>query len=316
MPEIKIFFATDIHGSETVFRKFLNAAQVYKPDVMMLGGDLTGRLIVPMIKFANGKTAFNWQDKNYTVNEGEAANYEKQLRAAGAYPYATTPDQMAVLQKNPAELKRTYRELVCFSVLQWMELAEERLAKDGIECYFLPGNDDDLMIDETFYKAKWVTNPEGKVTPVKGEYEMIATGFTNFNPWRSARELNEDQLLEKLEGMASKLIKPGKAIFNLHCPPFKSDLDTGLLLDSNLNPISGSGGEQAGPLGSKAVRQIIESYQPMLGLHGHIPESSGITRLGKTVCINPGSEAEEGALHGVLVVLDGERVKGHMLTNT
>ncbi len=316
MADMKIFFATDLHGSDATFRKFLNAAQVYKPDVMILGGDMTGRQVIPFIKFANGKAAFTWQGKDITAEPDEISNYERQVRSAGAYPFFTTPDQFTQLKSNPNDLKRTFRETICYSVLQWIEMADDRLGKAGIECYFLPGNDDDLLVDETFYKAQWVKNPEGKVLILRGEYEMISTGFTNLNPWRSFRELNEDQLLEKLESMAGRLNLPSRAIFNFHCPPYKTDLDFGVLLDSNLNPIGGEGNEQGGPLGSKAVRQIIETYQPLLSLHGHVPESSGIIKMNKTVCVNPGSEAEEGALHAALVVMDSQRVKGHMLTNS
>ena len=168
MADMKIFFATDLHGSDATFRKFLNAAQVYKPDVMILGGDMTGRQVIPFIKFANGKAAFTWQGKDITAEPDEIPNYARQIRSAGAYPFYTTPDQFTQLKSNPNDLKRTYRETICYSVLEWIEMADERLGKAGIECYFLPGNDDDLLVDETFYKAQWVKNPEGKVVILRG----------------------------------------------------------------------------------------------------------------------------------------------------
>src|SRR5580658_4485313 len=46
---MKIFFATDIHGSEICWKKFLNAAAFYKADMVVLGGDVTGKAMVPII---------------------------------------------------------------------------------------------------------------------------------------------------------------------------------------------------------------------------------------------------------------------------
>ena len=36
---MRIYFATDIHGSEVCWRKFLNAARFYQADKLILGGD-------------------------------------------------------------------------------------------------------------------------------------------------------------------------------------------------------------------------------------------------------------------------------------
>src|SRR6266568_2674048 len=49
-----IFFATDIHGSERCFIKFINAAKFYQADVLILGGDITGKAMVPIVRQANG----------------------------------------------------------------------------------------------------------------------------------------------------------------------------------------------------------------------------------------------------------------------
>jgi uncharacterized protein len=61
------------------------------------------------------------------------------------------------------------------------------------------------------------------------------------------------------------------------------------------------------PVGSTAVRDAILKYQPMLALHGHIHESSGIRKLGTTTLVNPGSEYAEGILRGALIDLDPEK---------
>ena len=67
------------------------------------------------------------------------------------------------------------------------------------------------------------------------------------------------------------------------------------------------------PVGSTAVRELIERIQPVLALHGHIHESRGVANIGKTVAINPGSSYTEGVLQGVIVTLSGDKVVGQQL---
>ena len=50
------------------------------------------------------------------------------------------------------------------------------------------------------------------------------------------------------------------------------------------------------------------------GIHGHIHESRGTFKLGKTLCINPGSEYTEGILRGSLIELRGGKVRSQQLT--
>jgi Icc-related predicted phosphoesterase len=60
------------------------------------------------------------------------------------------------------------------------------------------------------------------------------------------------------------------------------------------------------PIGSTAVRDAIERHQPLVGLHGHVHESPAAQQIGRTQCINPGSEYVDGIVRGVLVTLFGE----------
>ena len=77
---------------------------------------------------------------------------------------------------------------------------------------------------------------------------------------------------------------------------------------------TGAGGIEMQPVGSTACRETIERYQPLLGLHGHLHESRGTFQLGRTLCINPGSEYSEGVLRGALIELEGGQVKNYQLT--
>jgi uncharacterized protein len=312
---IHIFFATDIHGSDTCFRKFINAGVAYKADVLIMGGDMTGKVVVPIVAEAGGKFHFAYLGEEHVLPESELPAYEKQIRMSGGYPYRTTPEEKQILEKDPVALKRIFTKVMTESVSQWLDLAEERLKKVGIECYITPGNDDVLQIDDAFRNARWVKDPEGQVTVIKDEYEMIATGYSNITPWNSPRELEEDQLTEKIRTMAEKLKKPQNAIFNFHCPPFKSGLDTAPKIDSTLKPVTGITGVEMTAVGSTAVADAIKEYQPLLGLHGHVHESRAAITLGKTLCINPGSEYSEGILRGCLVWLDKHKVRDYILTS-
>jgi hypothetical protein len=68
-------------------------------------------------------------------------------------------------------------------------------------------------------------------------------------------------------------------------------------------------------VGSKAVRAAIEKYQPLVGLHGHIHESRSAQKIGRTTCINPGSEYGEGILRGCLVTFAEGVIEGFQMTS-
>ena len=314
MSGFHLFFATDIHGSETCFRKFLNAGLAYKAEVIIMGGDMTGKMLVPLVAQAGGKFSFEWLGAAYTLEEADLPNYEKQMRMSGCYPYRTTAEEKAELEINPAKLKRLFANEMRKTVAQWLDLAEERLAKTGTECYITPGNDDVLEIDEAFKSSRYVKNPEGQLMVVKGEYEMIASGYSNRTPWNSPREMDEDVLLAHIQGMSQRLANPHKAIFNFHCPPFDSGLDTAPKIDKTFKPVTGITGVEMTAVGSKSVAQAIKECQPLLGLHGHVHESRAAIKIGKTLCINPGSEYSEGILRGCLIWLDKGKVRDYMLT--
>jgi Icc-related predicted phosphoesterase len=310
-----LFFATDIHGSETCFRKFLNAGLAYKADVLIMGGDMTGKMLVPLIAQKGGKFDFQWLGAAYSLSEVDLPDYEKQIRMSGCYPYRTTPEEMGELEKDPLKLKRLFAKTMRDTVAQWLALAEERLARTGTECYITPGNDDVMEIDGAFKDAHYVKDPEGQLIVVKGEYEMIASGYANITPWNSPREMEEDALLAYIQGMTNQLTEPHKAIFNFHCPPFDSGLDTAPKIDRTLKPVTGITGVEMMPVGSKAVAQVIRDYQPLLGLHGHVHESRAAIRIGRTLCVNPGSEYSEGILRGCLMWLDQGKIRDYMLTS-
>jgi hypothetical protein len=178
----------------------------------------------------------------------------------------------------------------------------------------MPGNDDPPQISDVLGKSSCIRNPEGVVVNVSG-HEMISMGWSNPTPWRTYRECSEEELGRRIDDMAASVKDMQRCIFNFHVPPFDSTLDSAPKLDRNMRPIvDPSGALVMIPVGSTAVRKAIEKYQPFLGVHGHIHESSGNIMIGGTLCLNPGSEYTSGILRGYLIDVDSGRVKRHQLT--
>jgi uncharacterized protein len=194
-------------------------------------------------------------------------------------------------------------------------IAEERLKGTNIKCFVQPGNDDPFEIDNAFKGSEFVTNVDNTLVMIDDLHEMISVGAANQTPWNCPRDLPEEELGKRIEAVANQLKNPANAIFNLHVPPFDTNLDSAPELDANLTPkLSLSGGFKMTSVGSKAVRAAIEKYQPLLGLHGHIHESRSAQKIGRTMCINPGSEYGEGVLRGVIINLTKQKIDNYMFT--
>ena len=309
----KIFFATDIHGSDICWSKFLNAGKFYGVDVLILGGDMTGKAVVPFIHQGGKKYKVTLLEQEFPVtNEDELADMQKRVRSRGYYPYLTTPDEITELEKDPDRVHGIFLAEVLKVVQQWMDLADKKLDSTDLMVYCSPGNDDMQEVDEIIRCSRRVKLVEGQVTALDAHHEMIASGWSNRTPWDTEREEDEDQLAARYESMISRLNDPSNAVFNIHVPPYKSGLDEAPELDKNLRPVLA--GQALKPVGSTALRKAIEKHQPLLGLHGHIHEGRGATRIGKTLCINPGSMYEQGTLLGAIVKLGRHKVENYVLT--
>ena len=310
----KIFFTTDVHGSEKCFRKFLNAGKVYKADVAILGGDFTGKSIIPIVEKSDGTFKASFAGEDFALRSREdAKTLVSKILDRGYYVYFTNDAELEEVNKNPQKKDDLFLRLMRETLERWIALAEQHLANTGIRCYIMPGNDDNLDLDNAFKSGKFVVNPEGKVTQIDNHHEMISTGYSNITPWNCPRDIPEEKLAEKIDAMAAQVENMKNCIFNFHCPPYDSGLDTAPKL-VDLKPVVSGGEFVTEPVGSKAVRNTIKKYQPLLGLHGHIHESRGSTRIGRTLCLNAGSEYTTGVLRGVFVNLSKDEIKGYMFT--
>jgi Icc-related predicted phosphoesterase len=309
---VRIFFSTDIHGSEVCWKKFLNAAKFYGVDVLICGGDMTGKAIVPIVS-EDGHFSVTLAGESQTVPADQVAEVEATIRRKGYYPLQMSVERLQELDQDPAKRAECFQEVMLDGVDRWMKMAAEKLRGTGVRVFVSPGNDDEMEVDDVVRRSDFVELGEGRLVDIDG-FSMISTGWSNPTPWKTHREDSEAALGERIDRMAAQVPDPSRAIFNLHCPPFKSGLDEAPAIDADLRLLHG--GRALRPVGSTAVRAAIERYQPLLSLHGHIHESKGAIKIGKTLSINPGSAYEEGMLMGAIIQLDPKKgIKNYQLVN-
>jgi Icc-related predicted phosphoesterase len=315
----RVFFASDVHGSEVCFLKFINAAKFYKADILILGGDITGKMIVPVVEQPDGTYLLDFLGNQQIIKTPEERHaLEKNIRNSGYYPYLTTPAEVEKIENDKKLLDDLFSEVMAEDVKRWVSIAEERLKGSNVKCYISPGNDDRFNIDDALRSSSLVLCPEDEIVWVDRNHEMITSAWTNPTPWHSAREADEGKLNEIFNRMISKVERMENCIFNLHCPPYNTPIDLAPDLDETLKPkqsVGGGGGSiSMTHVGSVTVRHAIEKHQPLLGIHGHIHESHGFVKIGRTLCINPGSEYGDGILRGALINLDDRDIRSYLLT--
>ncbi|QQG48885.1 MAG: metallophosphoesterase [archaeon] len=311
----RLFFITDVHASDRCFRKFLNAAKAYKADVLILGGDITGKVMIPIVEQAKGTYALSLFGKQTTIRRERLAETRKSLLDAGQYSFVTTPAELQEVTADKSKEDAVFNQAMLSLLDSWLALVEERLKGTDVQCYISPGNDDRLELDARLRDSGHVVNPEGRIVEIGSDNEMITVGFANPTPWKSPRELPEDQLAKVIEGLALRARRPESAIYNLHVPPIGTELDKAPAVSKDLSYVKEGLGFKFIHAGSTAVREAIEKHAPLLGLHGHIHESKGFVKLGRTLCLNPGSEYADGILRGAIVNLQDGKVKDFLLTS-
>ena len=312
-PRLEIFYASDIHGSERVFRKFLNAAAFYKVKAIVFGGDLTGKAIVPFVETSPGRFEAEVFGAEHAVGTGSALEeLEQFVRDRGAYPYRTTPEEMTALAGDPGLVRQTFSRLMLATAEKWVTLADERLRAAGIPALMMPGNDDEPEVKQILAQGDWITDAEDQLVELGG-YQVISFGWATTTPWHSPREVTEAELAERLGTLAAKLDPNQPAIFNFHDPPARSGLDMAYKMTGDMKVEMAGGQAMLAPVGSTSVRDLIERVQPVLSLHGHIHESRASRKIGRTLAVNPGSSYTEGVLQGVIVSVKGNKVTGHQL---
>jgi len=309
--QIKIFFVTDIHGSNTCYRKYLNALKAYNVDVGILLGDLTGKVLVPIVEKAGGGWHTTLMGQYTEVpDRDELEKLKKTIELMGYYWVHQTPDEFKEFKADPKKVDKLFKDLMIARLKEWITLADERLVNTPYKVYMAPGNDDHFEVDKIIADSRAIVNCNDKNVMV-GEHEMITFAWTNPTPWDTPREKPDEQLEPMLEELVGKVKDKTSAIFNFHAPPYGFALDLAPELTKDLIQAA----DRKIHVGSHAVAKMIEKYQPLVGLHGHIHESRGVQRIRKTTIINPGSEYSEGILRGVVIILEKNKVKDYIFTS-
>jgi Icc-related predicted phosphoesterase len=314
----KVFFVTDLHASDVCFRKFLSATVQYKADAAIVGGDLTGKAIIPIISQSSGDYEYEFMGQRWTAAAREIESVETRIRNSGSYYCRVSPDEAQQLASDPRKLEELFLKLTLERLEQWIRIADPFLKSKGRKVLLTGGNDDRLEVDPILKKSESLIDCEGQVVQLDSDHEMISTGYSNISPWKCPRDITEDELARKIESMTEQVRDMQNCIFNFHCPPVDSGLDSCPKLDDSVfppKPVLSAGSPVMFGAGSTAVKAAIQRHQPILGLHGHIHESRGAAQVGRTLCLNPGSEYAEGVLRGAIVTLDKSKIRGYQLTS-
>ena len=316
----RIFYATDVHGSERTWKKFLNAAKFYGADALVMGGDVMGKLAIPIIREAGGtyRATIHGRVERVSSEDG-VADLRRRIGDLGFYDVAMDEDEYRATQADPEAVERLFVRLATERLERWIDLAETRLADTGVKVYATGGNDDLTEVMATLDRpdTKAFVACEDRAVAIDDDHVMVSMPYVNPTPWQTPREADEAELAAKIDTVIGGIGDHRNVIFNFHAPPKDSTLDTCPMLDATTDPPSQivRGGQPVlYGAGSTAIRSAVERHQPLLGLHGHIHESQAAARLGRTLCVNPGSEYGEGVLRGCLITLDDGKVSGFQMT--
>lgn len=311
----RLFYAGDVHGSRVCWKKFVNAAAHYPADALVMGGDLTGKALVPIVREGDGSYNARVIGERRTARTAEELDQmQRAISTNGMYPLIVDPDEARALATDAERRDEVFEQALLDELRLWVQLADERLADTDTRAYVIPGNDDPWEVDAVLASGSSVVACDETVEEI-GPHEMASFGYSNRTPWHTPRELDEEEIYTRLKRLVDQLEEPERAILNIHVPPYESSLDTAFEVGEDLHYVMKGGRPHEIPTGSPAVRQIIEETQPLLSLHGHIHESRGVTKIGRTVAINPGSDYGSGHLDGCLVHLAPEKVVNQYLVS-
>lgn len=282
---------------------------MFKANWLIMGGDLTGKVLTPIVLQPDGSYKADFLDKTHMIQASNLEDFRKLVKEQCYVPYVCDQRQYEDLEQGTQEkVEEVFAKLECQMLQEWLDLIPKKLTNE-VRVLIHPGNDDKFELDDVLKNSSNCIFAEESVVTLDSEHEAACLGWSNPTPWNSPRECSEEELMMKLEKLASQVKNVRNSLFCLHCPPFESQIDNAPLLDKDLRPVLRGGRPVYVPVGSKSVRAIIEKHQPLLGMHGHIHECRGFMRIGRTQCMNPGSEYTEGILSAYLIEIDGEKIK-------
>ena len=312
---VRLYVCSDLHASERAWRKLVNAtrANTYQADAVLIAGDLTGKALVPIVEDPPGTfSASLLGSRRIARSEQELADLERSIADVGYYSVRVSPAEREAMEADPSIVTSHFHEQIASRLRDWLALAADRLDGSSVPIYLMPGNDDEFEIDPILAESRYARNVNEQVIDLTPWHQLVSMGWSSPTPWSTPRELPEEEFLDRLSGLMAGVRDARKTVIMTHVPPYDSGLDTAPLLSPSLQPTASAGDVLRGPVGSTGVRHAIESFRPVVGVHGHIHESGGERRIGDTLCVNAGSEANHGVLRGYLIDLGADGVERRM----
>lgn len=305
---MRIYYTSDLHGSDKCWKKFMVTPKHYQADIIIIGGDITGKFIVPIIRLPNGRVEATFMGrKRKFKKEKDVEVLKQQIADTGQYWLDVTQEEYQDYTDNPSKLDEIFDKLITERVAEWVAMADERLKGQNVRCLISAGNDDSYSVDEILEKSETIEVHDGRIIDLGEGFEIFGLSNSNMTPWDCPRDITEEELEVKIEKLAGQINNMDRAIFDIHVPPYGAGIDEAPELTEDMKMVLDSTGTpNMIPVGSTAVKEALLKYQPMLGLHGHIHEAAGIRKLGNTTIVNPGSEYAEGLLRGAVIDLDAQ----------
>jgi Icc-related predicted phosphoesterase len=310
---IRLLQAADFHGSNAAFRKFLSAIKQHNAQHAIITGDLTGKAIVPIIRDGGRYTSWLFGNREVLETDAELDRFRQKVGDVGMYDHVCDAEEARALDADADRLHALFVDKMNARLSEWLDLAGNYLAPLGVPLWVIPGNDDDRSVDPILDASEYARNVDHKVVELDEFHELVSLGDTSMTPWECPRDYPESHMVPTVKGLFEQVRNPEGAIVNMHCPPRDTAIDQAPSLNERLE-IEFEGGQVVmASAGSAAIRSGLETLQPLLSLHGHIHEARGTTRIGRTLCLNPGSEYAEGIMKAAIINLEPTRVKGYLL---
>jgi len=306
---VRIYFCSDIHASRKCWKKFLKTASVYGADHIIVGGDITGKFVVPIVEGVGGRRTATFMGVARTAEtKDELERLKTWIADAGQYVFEAPQDEVDAYGADQQRIDELFHRLALERVQEWIDEAETKLSGRGVRVFVSGANDDFLEVDDLLASSSLIEDPNGRVIDLDDHLQIMGMGWGNVTPWACPRDISEEELAARIDEGAATVRDPSRTIFSLHVPPLGSGLDLAPRLDSELRPQLTATGVEMINVGSSATRDAILRYRPLVGLHGHIHESKGVKKLGGVTIANPGSQYAEGILDGLLVQIDHGRL--------
>lgn len=304
---LRLFIASDCHGSDRCFRKVVRGLSFYRADLAVIAGDLAPKDLVVIKRDGNGHLARAAGASTSTPIAEPLDVFRKRLADAGCLT-VLTPDEADPLTGRGSRKDWQYLFDGAFTrkLDEWRSFAERELGTGAARLLWVPGNDDAHWMDQQLENAPFF-NLELRAFKHGNDLHFAGMGGSNPTPWDTPREYAESEIALRLDRLVERSSGDGM-IAVIHVPPHASGLDSAPALKSDLSYEMIMGNPVLKPVGSTAVRAFIERVQPLLVLSGHVHEARGSTRIGRTLCVNPGSLYYSGVLLGCIIEIQNRQI--------